>query len=117
MTIAGPIRSPAADGPRWHDGDVLPILQDRPRYGKPRLWFWENRLKLLLMASLIYTFLISLLTPPLAPLVREILRQWCHRTGKRHRQVTIPLSRLRSALHSLWLSQPPSFSYSTPDSG
>ena len=83
----------------------------------PRLWFWENRLKLLLMASLVYAFLLSLLTPPLAPLVREILRHWCHRTGKRHRRVAIPLSRLRSALSSLWLTHPPSLSYLTPDSG
>ena len=34
----------------------------------PRLGFWQNRLKLLLMASLVYTFLLSLLTPALAPL-------------------------------------------------
>ena len=69
----------------------------------PRLWFWENRLKLLLMASLVYAFILSLLTPPLAPLVQEILRHWCHRTGERHRQAAIPLSRLRSALSSLWI--------------
>jgi hypothetical protein len=83
----------------------------------PRLWFWENRRKLLPMASLVYAFLLALLTPPLAPLVQEILRHWCHRTGKRHRQVAIPLSRLRAALSSLWLSHPPSFSYPYPDSG
>ena len=29
----------------------------------PRLWFWENRLKLLLMATLAYAFLLSLLEP------------------------------------------------------
>ena len=29
----------------------------------PRLWFWENRLKLLLMGSLVYAFLLSLLVP------------------------------------------------------
>ena len=33
----------------------------------PRLWFWENRLKLLLMVSLVYVFLLSLLSPDLAP--------------------------------------------------
>ena len=83
----------------------------------PRLWFWENRLKLLLMASLVYAFLLSLLTPSLAPLVRDILRHWRHGTGKRRRQVAIPLSRLRSALSSLWLTHPPSLFYTTPDSG
>ncbi len=73
----------------------------------PRLWFWENRLKLLLMVSLVYAFLLSLLTPELAALVRDLLRNWCHRTGERYRQAAIPLSRLRAALSSLWLSHPP----------
>ena len=73
----------------------------------PRLWFWENRLKLLLMVSLVYAFLLSLLAPHLAPLVQKLLRNWCHRTGERHRQAAIPLSRLRSALSTLWLSHPP----------
>ena len=73
----------------------------------PRLWFWENRLKLLLMVSLVYAFLLSLLAPDLAALVRDLLRNWCHRTGERYRQAAIPLSRLRTALSSLWLSHPP----------
>jgi len=74
----------------------------------PRLWFWDNRLKLLLMVSLVYAFLLSLLTPNLAPLLQELLRNWCHRTGERYRQAVIPLSRLRAALSSLWLTYPPS---------
>ena len=36
----------------------------------PRLWFWENRLKLLLMVSLVYSFLLSLLAPELESLVQ-----------------------------------------------
>ena len=73
----------------------------------PRLWFWENRLKLLLMVSLVYAFLLFLLAPHLVPLIQELLRNWCHRTGERYRQAAIPLSRLRAALSSLWLSHPP----------
>ena len=79
----------------------------------PRLWFWENRLKLLLMASLVYAFLLSLLAPDLAPLVQDLLRHWCHRTGERYRQAAIPLSRLRAALSALWLTYHP---YLTPSS-
>ena len=75
----------------------------------PRLWFWENRLKLLLMVSLVYAFLLSLLEQSLGPLVRELLRYWCHRTGERYRQAAIPLSRLRAALSALWLTHPPQF--------
>ena len=73
----------------------------------PRLWFWGNRLKLLLMGCLVYAFLLSLLEPSLGPLVRELLRSGCHRTGERYRQAAIPLSRLRAALSAFWLTYPP----------
>lgn len=71
----------------------------------PRLWAWANRLKLLLMATLAYAFLLSLLT--LGELRLWLLRYWCHRTGKRCRDASTPLYRLRSALSSLWLAHPP----------
>lgn len=84
------------------------------RYGKselamesPRLWRWENRLKLLLMVTLVYAFLLSLLAADLADLRQALLRQWCHRTGERYREAAIPLYRLRSALSRLWLAHPP----------
>lgn len=80
----------------------------------PRLWFWDNRLKLMLMVSLVYAFLLSLLTSGLDDLLAWLLRYWCHRTGKRHRDVSMPLYRLRSALSRLWLHHPPSFSFQTP---
>ena len=83
----------------------------------PRLWSWENRLKLLLMASLVYAFLLSLLAPTLATLVQSLLRNWCHRTGERYRQAAIPLSRLRTAISTLWLTHPPSHTIPQPNSG
>ena len=64
----------------------------------PRLWFWENRLTLLLMVSLRCSFLLSLLHPHCQPPVEGLLRNWCHRTGKRYRDAAIPLPRIRSAL-------------------
>jgi hypothetical protein len=73
----------------------------------PRLWHWETRLKLLLIVTLVYAFLLSLLAPSLQTLRDWLLRHWCHRTGKRHRQVSMPLYRLRIALSSLWLAFPP----------
>lgn len=75
----------------------------------PRLWFWENRLKLLLMVSLVYAFLLSLPAKDTVSLVQDLLRRWCHRTGKRYREAAIPLSRTRAALSSLWLAYPPTF--------
>ena len=83
----------------------------------PRLWFWENRLKLLLMASLVYAFLLHLLTPSRQSLVQSLIRNWCHRTGERYRQAKLPLPRLRSALSTLWLTHPPSFPHLNPNSG
>ncbi len=79
------------------------------RYGKselamesPRVWTWERREKLLLMATLVYAFLLSLLDSALADVRRWLLRCWCHRTGKRSRETPTPLYRLRSALGCLW---------------
>ena len=45
----------------------------------PRLWFWDTRLKLMLMVSLVYAFLLSLLTSGLDDLLVWLLRHWCHR--------------------------------------
>lgn len=85
------------------------------RYGKselamesPRLWSWERRQKLLLLATLAYAFLLSLLAPARAALRCWLLRCWCHRTGKRSREASTPLYRLRSALSRLWLTYLPS---------
>jgi hypothetical protein len=81
------------------------------RFGKtelamqsPRLWSWDNRLKLLLIVSLAYAFLLSLLDPLLRPLRDLLLRRFCPRTGKRSRITPTPLYRIRTALSYLWLS-------------
>jgi hypothetical protein len=82
----------------------------------PRLWAWTNRLKLLLMATLAYAFLLSLLAPD--ELRLWLLNHWCHRTGKRCRDASTPLYRLRSALSHLWLAYPPpSFPLPSENSG
>ena len=73
----------------------------------PRLWSWENRLKLLLMVSLVYAFLLTLLDESWSRLRGWLLRYWCHRTGKRCRLAATPLYRLRWALSRLWLTYPP----------
>lgn len=83
----------------------------------PRLWRWENRLKLLLMVSLVYAFLLSLLASAFSLLIGKLLRRWCHRTGKRYREAAIPLSRLRAALSTLWTAYPPVFQVPQENSG
>jgi hypothetical protein len=74
----------------------------------PRLWTWERREKLLLMGTLVYTFLLSLVEVQLQELRDWLLRFWCHRTGKRSRQTSAPLYRLRSAISRLWQAFLPS---------
>jgi DDE family transposase len=79
------------------------------RYGKcelamesPRLWSFENRLKLLGIVTLVYSFLLHLLNPSYKHFVQAILCLKCHRTGKRCREVIAPLYRLRWAISRLW---------------
>lgn len=79
------------------------------RYGKcelamesPRLWAFENRLKLLSIVTIVYAFLIYLLEPIYRELVQAVLLLKCHRTGKRCRDVIAPLYRLRWAISRLW---------------
>ncbi|HEY1247358.1 MAG TPA: transposase [Nitrososphaera sp.] len=84
-------------------------IENSFRYGKselamesPRVWDFENRLKLLSIVTLVYTFLIFLLEPLYQELVQNILRFKCHRTGKRCQEVVAPLYRLRWAISRLW---------------
>lgn len=73
----------------------------------PRLWFWEKRQKLLLIVSVAYAFLLSLLDLPEDILRDRLLRRWCHRTGQRVQVARLPLYRLRATLSRLWLEHPP----------
>jgi hypothetical protein len=75
----------------------------------PRLWAWERRIKLLLMVTLAYAFLLSLLDETLELLREWLLRHYCHRTGKRGRETPAPLYRLRAALSRLWLDFPSNY--------
>jgi hypothetical protein len=66
-------------------------------------------MRLLLIATLAYAFLLSLLHPDEHELVIWLLRQFWHRTGKWSQKVQAPLYRLRAALSRLWLDYPPPF--------
>lgn len=78
-------------------------------FERPRLWRWDHRVKLLMLATLAYAFLLSLLTLPYEPVRLWLLHYYCHRTGKQYRQARAPLYRLRSALSRLWQEHPPVF--------
>ena len=71
-------------------------------FESPRLLVWQARLKFLLIASLAYAFLLSLL--PNTDFLFQLLSTFCHRTGKWSQDVSAPLYRLRLALSRLWLA-------------
>lgn len=92
---------------RWQIEQEWRYCKSELGFESPRLWKWENREKILLMASLVYSYLLSLLDLDYEGTRQWLLRHWCHRTGQRSRQVAAPLYRLRAALSRLWLAYPP----------
>ena len=91
---------------RWQIEQTWRYGKSELGYESPRVWSWQGREKLLLMVTLIYAFLLSLLASELEALRAECLRWGCHRTGKRSREVAAPLYRLRAALSRLLAAHP-----------
>jgi hypothetical protein len=75
----------------------------------PRVRQWAVREKLLMMVTLAYGFLLTLLEPELGALRDWLLDKGCHRTGRRAEEAACPLYRLRLALSRLWSTSPPEF--------
>ena len=80
----------------------LRFTKSEMAFESPRLLAWQARLKFLLIASLAYAFLLSLL--PNTDFLFQLLSAFCHRTGKWSQDVLAPLYRLRLALSRLWLT-------------
>jgi len=91
---------------RWQIEMAWRYTKSELAFESPRLHRWHHRLKLLLIATLAYAFLLSLLDPTLTAFRQRLLRTFCHRTGKRCRDASTPLYRLRHALATLWLAFP-----------
>jgi hypothetical protein len=87
---------------RWQVEMSLRFTKSEMAFESPRLSKWESRLKFLLIASLAYAFLLSLL--PNSDFLFALFSRYCHRTGKWSRDVSAPLYRLPLALSRLWLS-------------
>jgi hypothetical protein len=102
---------------RWQIEMVWRFSKSELAFESPRLWLISTRLKLLFIATLAFAFLLLLLQLPEQYLKSVLLNTFCHRTGKRCRNTTTPLYRLRAALSRLWLDFPPTFSYSAINSG
>jgi hypothetical protein len=80
-------------------------------FESPRVVKWEHRVRLLLLATLAYGFLLSLLKASHLRLRLWLLRHWCHRTGQHARNAQAPLYRLRSAISQLWRTFPRAFAW------
>ena len=78
-------------------------------FQSPRVYEGEPREKLLLLATLAYAFLLTLLQPSSQEVRLWLLRSYCHRTGVHCRTTKLPLTRLRCALSRLWQDHPPDF--------
>lgn len=92
---------------RWQIETVWRYSKSELAFESPRVWDWDVRKKLLLLACLAYAFLLHLLNQSFDVLRALLLRNWCHRTGKRYLEVAAPLYRLRSAISRLWQAAPP----------
>ena len=86
---------------RWQIEMSLRFTKCEMAFESPRLLAWQARLKFLLIASLAYAFLLSLL--PNTDFLFRLLSTFCHRTGKWSQDSSAPLYRLRLALSRLWL--------------
>src|SRR5512141_1311311 len=86
---------------RWQIEMSLRFTKTEMAFESPRLLAWQARLKFLLIASLAYAFLLSLL--PNTDFLFQLISTFCHRTGKWSQDLSAPLYRLRLALSRLWL--------------
>jgi len=94
---------------RWQVEMAIRYHKSELAFESPRLLHWQARHKLLLIAALAYSYLLSFL--PIHPdsLAHWLLQHFCPRTGKRSRDAPTPLYRLRFALSLFWLAHPPPF--------
>ena len=93
---------------RWQIEQMWRACKHELAFESPRLHDWEHRRRLLMLASLVYAFLLELMKPPWEGTRDWILHFWCRRTGAWTRQTLVPFTRLRTALSQLWTAFPPS---------
>ena len=87
---------------RWQIEMSLRFTKTEMAFESPRLFKWEARLKFLLIATVAYAFLLSLLQDFQPTLT--FITNYCHRTGKWSQVTSAPLYRLRLAISSLWIA-------------
>jgi hypothetical protein len=86
---------------RWAIEQTFRFNKSELALESPRLWFWENRQKIMGIVSLVYDFLLQILKN-WRSIVMIIINKWCPRTGKRQLDTQLPLYRFRIALEHLF---------------
>lgn len=86
---------------RWTIEQAFRFNKSELALESPRLWFWENRLKLMAIVTLVYDFLLQMVRN-WNSMVWITVNSWCPRTGKRLLEVQVPLYRLRFALQAIF---------------
>jgi hypothetical protein len=94
---------------RWQVEMAIRFAKAELAFESPRTTKWQRRYKLLMIAGIVYAFLLSFLSANMDVIRKKILKNFCHRTGKRSRDTPAPLYRLRLAFSVLWLTHPPPF--------
>lgn len=93
---------------RWEIEQSFRCCKSELSMESPRLWFFDRTLKLLAIVSLVYDFLLRMLSN-WEPWAKQLFSKWCHRTGNRYRKAAIPIYRLRAAismaLHALFFEK------------
>lgn len=82
---------------RWEAEQGFRFLKTELAIESPRLWFWDNRLKLMAIVTLVYDFLLKMMRND-SHWIEQLLKTFCHRTGERYRNASIPLYRIRMAI-------------------
>lgn len=99
---------------RWKIEESFRFQKTELQIESLRLQDWESRRKMLLLVTLAYSFLLSLLVCSLSLARSHLLAQWCQRADWRLWTAKVPLYRLRWALSRLWQTHPPRFSSCRP---
>lgn len=87
---------------RWNIEQAFRFAKTELAIESPRLWFFENTLKLLAIVTLIYDFLMKLIRN-WPSIIKIIINQFAHRTGNRCQNALTPIYRLRTAIQNmLW---------------
>ena len=85
---------------RWDIEQVFRYGKSEMAMESPRLWFFENRLKMLGLVTLVMDFLFRMLRN-FRGMMLTIMNVWCPRTGNRHRKASRPIYRMHKAIHAI----------------